>query len=372
MVDVFEAVSKKEIKTFIKFPFKLYKNNPYWVPPIIKQELDTFDKTKNPAFNNATARFFLAKKQNKIVGRIAVIINWKEVNEQQKKKVRFGWLDMIDDIEVTKALMSKVYEIGKVHQLEYAEGPVGFSNMDKAGMLIHGFDKISNMTTFYNHAYYPEHLKKLDFNDGAHWVEYHFDTPDKLSDKVIKMASLIKQRYQLNVLRFKSIKRLLPYTEAMFDLMNRSYKVLQSFVPIPQEDIPYYKEKYIKFLHPDYVILITDANNELIAFAIMMPSFAKALQKANGKLFPFGFLQLMKAMKKNDTVNFYLIGIAPEYQNKGIPSIIFEEALKKLKEKGVKYAETNPELEENKAVQSLWKHFDPVLVKRWKTFTKEL
>ncbi|NER13834.1 GNAT family N-acetyltransferase [Leptobacterium flavescens] len=372
MIIVNEVTKKNDLKTFVKFPFQLYKNSEYWVPPIINEELESMDKDKNPVFKNAEARFFLAYKDNKVVGRIAAIVNWVEVKEQQKKKIRFGWFDTVDDIEVTSALLEKVYEIGREQQLEYIEGPVGFSNMDKAGMLTEGFEELNTMITWYNYPYYKDHFEQLGFEKAAEWVEYRIDIPDSAPEKVTKFSKMVMERYKLKLLIFKSSKEIIPYVDEMFGLLNKTYNSLQTFVPIQQYQIDHYKEKYIRYIHPEFINCVTDETGKLIAFAITMPSFSKALQKVNGKLFPFGFIHILRAQKKNDTASFYLIGIDPEYQNKGVTAIIFKEMLKVFHRRGITRVETNPELEENKAIQALWNSYDHRLHKRRRTYRKTL
>ncbi|RMA64531.1 GTP cyclohydrolase [Ulvibacter antarcticus] len=367
-----QEITKKELKQFVTFPFGLYKNCKYWVPPLIKDEIETLDPEKNPVFKNADATYYLAYKDNKIVGRIAVIINHLEVNEIGKKKIRFGWLDMIDDIEVTKALLEKVYEKGREHKLEYAEGPVGFSNMEKAGILTKGFNELNTMITWYHYPYYAEHFKKLDFQKQATWVEYQLTIPKEAFEKVKKFSRIIRERYKLHVIRFKHKKEILPYVDDMFGLLNNTYNTLQTFVPIQQYQIDYYKEKYFNFIHPDYITCIEDSDNKLIAFSIVMPSFSEALKKANGRLFPFGWFHILKAQKKNEKAAFYLIGIDPEYQGKGVTAIIFEEMQILFNAKGIETVETNPELIENTAVQLLWKDYNPIQHKERSTFKKDL
>lgn len=371
MITIKEAVSKNELIQFIEFPFTLYKNNKYWVPPLIKDELKSFDK-QNPIFETAQAQFFLAYKKDIIVGRIAAIINWIETKDQKKLKMRFGWFDVIDDIEVTKALIDTVAEIGKANNLKYMEGPVGFSNMDKAGMLTDGFDQLATMIGIYNYDYYPEHLKKLGFTKESEWHEYKIEFKNIHMDKFGPLSQLIEKRYQLKALTFKSSKAILPYVDEMFGLLNKSYADLETFVPIQQFQIDHYKEKYISFIHPDFINCVIDKNGKLVAFGITMPSFSKAFQKAKGKLFPFGFLHLLQAMRKNEYAEFYLIGVDPEYQNKGVAAIIFREMHNVFTKRGIKYIETNPELEENSKVQLLWKNFQPIMHKKRKTFRLEL
>ena len=372
MIDVIQVKNPKQLKQFVTFPFKLYKECPYWVPPIIKDEIETLDATKNPVFKNAKANYFLAYKNNEIVGRIAIIINHLEIKEQNKKKVRFGWFDVVDDIEVTKALIEKANEAARDNSLEYIEGPVGFSNMEKAGILTMGFEEMNTMITWYHYPYYADHFKKLGFEKQATWVEFKLSIPPSIKEKVAKFSRIIKQRYGLSVIRFKNKREILPYVDEMFGLLNNTYNTLQTFVPIQQYQIDYYKEKYFSFIYPDYITCIKDTDGKLIAFSIVMPSFTKALKKANGKLFPFGWYYLWKAQRKNDRAAFYLIGIDPEYQGKGVTAIIFEEMQHLFNSKGIDKVETNPELEENTAVQLLWKDYNPIKHKERSTFKKIL
>jgi GNAT superfamily N-acetyltransferase len=372
MITIKEVTTKASLKDYIKFPFALYKNHPYWVPPLIQEELDTFDKTKNPAFSNAEAYFYLAYKDSNIVGRIAAIINWDEVNNQQKKKVRFGWWDVIDDVKVTEALLEKVYELGRKNNLEYVEGPMGFSNLDKVGVLTEGYDELGSMITWYNYPYYKDHLEKLGYMTEKEYIESKFPFVNVKPEFFFKAQELIKKRYELKPLNFTKTKDILPYVDEMFDLFNKSYANLSSFVAINDIQKEYFKKKYIGFINPEYIKFVMDKENKMVAFSIVMPSFSSALQKANGKLFPFGFYHLLKAKKQSKEVLFYLIGVLPEYQNKGVTAIIFNEYYETFTELGIKDCIRTPELSDNIAVQQLWKHFDPVIFRRRKTFKKEL
>lgn len=371
-VTVKEITSRKDLEKFVKFPFSLYKNSPYWVPPIIKEEVDNFDPKKNPAYQEADAWFYMAYRQGKPVGRIAVIVNWPEVKEMNKPKIRFGWFEAVNDEEVTSSLFAKVEEKGRELGLTYMEGPAGFTNMDKAGMLLQGFDRPGSMSTYYNPAYYNDLLEKEGFTKEIDWKEYEIDVPQGIPDKVAKFSGLIMKKFGFRLLRFNSNKELLPQADRIFDLMNKTYSSLQSFTPIKPYQIAHYKEKFLKFIHPDYISLIEDKNGELVAFSVVMPSFTKALQKANGKLFPFGFYHLMKAMKTNDKATLLLIGVHPEYTGKGVTAIIFKEVIELFNRKGIKVVETNPELETNNQIQALWKDYDPTLIKKWRTYRKEL
>jgi GNAT superfamily N-acetyltransferase len=372
MITIKEAITKAELKEYIKFPFTLYKDNPNWIPPLIDDELTTFDKTKNPAFSSAEAYFYIAYRDNKVVGRIAAIINWDEVNDQQKRKVRFGWWDVIDDIEVTKALLEKVYELGRKNNLEYVEGPMGFSNLDKVGVLTYGFDQMGSMITWYNFPYYKDHLEQLGYVKEKEYLESIFPFENVKPIFFFKIQELIKKRYQLRPLNFTKTKDIMPYVDQMFDLFNASYSNLSSFVAITDVQKEFFKKKYIGFINPEFIKFVVDKDDKMVAFSIVMPSFSEALKKANGKLFPFGFYHLLKARNNSKEVLFYLIGVDPEYQNKGVTAIIFNEYYEAFKLKGIQTCIRTPELEDNVAIHNLWKHFDPVVNKRRRTYRLDL
>ncbi|HEX8561391.1 MAG TPA: GTP cyclohydrolase [Flavobacterium sp.] len=372
MITIKEAVSKKELTDFVKFPFALYKDNPYWVPPIIAEELESFDQTKNPAFHTAEATFYLAYKEGKLAGKLAAIINWDEVNKQHKKKVRFGWFDVIDDIEVTKALLDKVYELGRKHNLEYAEGPIGFSNLDKVGVLTYGFDEIGTMITWYNHPYYVRHFEQLGFVKEKEYIESKFPFSNVKTEHFEKANELVRRRYGLRPVNFTKTSEVLPHVDKMFDLFNFTYASLASFVAITDVQKEYFKKKYINFINPEYIKFVEDADGNLVAFSIVMPSFSEAIQKAKGKLFPFGFLHLLKARKYSKDVVFYLIGVHPDYQNKGVTAIIFNEYYYTFKKRGIENCIRTPELAENHSIHNLWKHFDPVIHKHRCTYRIDL
>lgn len=372
MVRIEEATTKAQLKKFVKFPFSLYKNNPYWVPPLIKEELETFDKTVNPVFKNADARFFLAYKDEKLAGRIVAIINWIEVKQQGLSKMRFGWFDFIDDPEVSAALLEKVEEIGKSHNLEFMEGPVGFSNLDKVGVLTEGFDHIGTMITWYNHPYYKDHLESLGFKKEKEYMENTFPASNADPKFFVKVQELIKKRYRLRGLSFTKTEDIMPWADKMFDLFNATYAKLSSFVPITDVQKEYFKKKYLSFINPEYIKFVVDEHDKLIAFAIVMPSYSRALQKANGKLWPFGWYHLLKAKKHSKDVIFYLIGIDPEYQNKGITAVIFNEYHHTFTAKKIEQCIRTPELEENVAIRQMWKHFNPRIHKRRRTYSKPL
>lgn len=368
MIELKEITTKKGMKEFVKFPFKLYKNNPYWVPPIIADELESFNPEKNPVFKHASANYFLAYKNGEVVGRIAAITNQKEIEEQHVKKMRFGWFDVIDDIEVSKALLNKVNEVGKSKNLEFIEGPVGFSNLDKVGVLIKGFDHIGTMITWYNHPYYKEHLEQLGFKKAKEYLE-HLTYFDKINiTNHARLSGLIAKRYNLKLVTFKKSKEVLPYVDKMFALFNLSYSQLASFVPISKEQQQYFKDKYINLIDPEFINFVIDKDGELAAFAITLPSFAEALQKANGKLFPFGIFHLLKAKRSSKNAILYLIGVHPKYQNKGVTAMIMSRYYDVYEKRGITKLIRTPELEENSAANKIWRNFEPENHKRRRTY----
>lgn len=372
MISIKEVTTKSDLKAFVKFPFKLYKNSQYWVPPIISEELKTFDKNENPVFKDAEATLFLAYKGNEVVGRIAAIINWLEVKNQGLKKMRFGWFDFIDDQNVSKALLDKIEAIGKLHNLEFAEGPLGFSNLDKVGVMTEGFEHIATMITWYNHPYYIKHYENLGYTVEKKYSESKFPFANVKPEFFFKAQEIIKKRYQIKALNFSKTADVIPYADKMFDLFNESYASLSSFVAITDIQKEYFKKKFISFINPEYIKFVVDKDDNLIGFAIVMPAFAKALQKMKGKLFPFGFMHILKAKKHSKDVIFYLIGIHPDYQNKGIHAVIFNEYYHTFKEKGIETCIRTPELEDNYAIHQIWKHFDPKVYARRVTYKKGL
>ena len=371
---LYKVNSKKDYNAFFSFPFTLYKNCHQWVPAITNEEKAIFSPVSNPVFKNAEAKLFLVKKEKQVVGRIAAMINWIEVKEQGKTKVRFGWYDTIDDIEISRLLLDAVTDWGKQNRLTYIEGPMGFSNMDKAGLLVQGYEYLNTMITWYHYPYQKQHLETLGLVKQAEWVEFKIKIfkAEDAPEKVKKYAELIAKRYELNSLEFSSRKELTPYVDKMFDLLNKTYDKLQSFVPIQPYQVEHYKKKYFSYIHPRFIKCVTDQSGNLIAFAITMPSFSKALKKVNGSLYPFGFLHILRALKKNDRASFYLIGIDPAYQNKGITAILFNAIQKMFNAQGITDVETNPELEENSAIQLMWKNYEHQLHKRRRTYKKAI
>jgi len=372
MIEIKKVNSKKELKLFVKFPFSLYENNAYWVPPLINDELDSFSPNINPIFKEAQADLFLAYKDDKIVGRIAAIINWTEIKVQKIKKMRFGWFDFIDDFDVSNALINKVEKIGIKNKLEFMEGPVGFSNLDKVGVLTYGYNHIGTMITWYNYPYYKTHYKKMGFKVEKEYLENKFPFKNVKIKPLLHISTLIEKRYSIRRLNFNKTKDLLPYIDEMFALFNTCYAKLSSYVPLTKLQQDYIKKRYISFINPEYIKFVVDKNNKMIAFGISMPSFSRALQKANGHLFPFGIFYLLHAKKHSKDVISYLIGIHPDYQNKGVNSLIFRDFYYTYNKLGINEFIRTPELADNIAIHQIWKKFDQITHKKRCTFFKPL
>ena len=372
MVEVKSIESKKDLKKFIEFPFSLYEGNQCWVPPLIFDELNTLRKDKNPAFEFCEAKYWLAYKDDKIVGRIAGIINNKSIEIWNEKSVRFGWIDFIDDEEVSKALIAEVEKWAKERGFEKVHGPLGFTDMDYEGMLIEGFDELGTLATIYNHPYYPKHLEKLGYEKDVDWMEYEVKVPDVFPEKVERIAKTIMKRYNLKMLSVKKKKELLPYVPSIFGLINEGYKDLYGFVTLTDKQIQVYTKQYFGFIIPDYVPVVLNEKDEVVAFGITMPSLSKALQKTKGKLFPLGFMHILRSMRNNNLVDFYLTAVKKEYQDKGVNSILMYEMNKVYWKYKIKKVETNPELELNSKIQAQWRFYENRQHKRRRCFKKHI
>ena len=365
--------SKQELKTFIRFNYELYKNNPYSVPDLYDDMLNTFSQKKNAAFEFCEADYFLAYKDGKVAGRVAAIINHRANETWNKKEVRFGWIDFIDDMEVSSALLKQVEEWGKERGMEAMVGPLGFTDLDAEGMLIEGYDQLSTMSTIYNYPYYPVHMEKLGFEKEADWVEFKLMVPDKLPDKFVRISEIILQKYNLKIkkLKRKEIKEK-NYGQKIFDLINEAYAPLYGFSKMTQGQINQYIKMYLPLIDLRMVSLVENEQGELVAVGISMPSLSKALQKAKGRMLPFGWYHLLKALfiKKPKILDLLLVGVKPEYQSKGINALLFYDLVPIYQQMGFEYGESNPELEVNKKVQAQWSAFESVQHKRRRAFRK--
>lgn len=372
-MEIKKISTKKELREFVSFPIKLYKDHPYFVPPLIFDELNTFNPAKNPALEFCEVACFVAKEGKTLLGRIAVILN-KEANKRfDEKHVRFGWFDVVDNPEVTEALMGAAADWARQKGMEAIKGPMGFCDFDNEGMLIHGFDQLGTFATLYNYPYYPQHLEQLGFRKEVDWVEFQIDVPEELSERYFRFAELLAQKFDLKVVSCKSTRELAKrYGKKIFQLLNDSYDVLYGYVPLNEKQVDYYIKLYLSFVRPELVSLVVTPEDRVVGLGIAIPSMSKAFQKAKGKLLPFGFIHMLKAIRKNDLVDFYLMAIHPEYQSKGLNSLIFTDMLPKFQKNGYRLAETNPELETNSRIQALWSEFGPRHHKTRRIYIKEI
>jgi GNAT superfamily N-acetyltransferase len=372
-LEIREVRSPKEMKTFVKFPLSLYKNHPHYVPALIFDDLATFNPKKNPAYDFCESICFLAYRNEKNVGRIAGLINHNANEGWKVKNVRFGWFDAIDDLEVTKALMDAVAAWGTKKGMTELTGPLGFTDLDPEGMLIEGYDLIGTLATIYNYPYYPAHMEKLGFEKEVDWKEFRINIPESIPDRYQRMAAIVSEKFGLRTVQEKSLSKLVKnYGEKLFQLINETYCVLYGFSTLTERQMKYYIKMYLSFARTDLISIIVDKEDKVVGLGITMPSLSKALQKSKGSLFPFGFIYLLKALKKNTVVDFYLMGVHPDYQNKGVSALIFADLYPNFVKNGLKMAETNPELETNTKIQVLWSDFNPEPVRRRRVFKKEL
>lgn len=374
-VEIKKVSSKKDLKIFVRFANRMYKGNPYYVPSMPFDDMGTFDPKENGAYDFSEAELYLAYKEGKLVGRVAAIINTKANKAWNVQQVRFGWIDFIDDMEVSSALLDAVAKFGKSRGMTQIVGPLGFTDFDPEGMLVEGYDRISTMALIYNHPYYPEHLKKLGFVKETGWIENRITIPEELPEKFNRVIELMNQKYELTVkkLTTSQIKKE-GYGRKFFKLINETYNVLYGFSLLSDKQIDKYVNLYLSFIDARMLTFVEDKDGNLIAAAASMPSIAQALQKCRGELFPFGWWHLIKAMfwKKSDTVELLLIGVVPEWQKKGIVALLFDDLLRTYKKLGFKYAETNAMLESNVKIQTMFDSFEREQHKRRWVFGKEI
>jgi GNAT superfamily N-acetyltransferase len=366
-----EVTTSKELKKFVLFPHALYSKNPYWVPSLISDEILTLSKTKNPAFEYCDARYWLAYKEGKVAGRIAGIVNNAFIEKWGKRYARFGWFDFIDDKSVSRALFETVELWALEKNMAAIHGPFGFTDFDPEGLLIDGFDRPGTMTTIYNYPYYAHHLEALNYVKDVDWVEYEIDIPQTIPERVTRIVNEISRRYDLQLLKVKTSRKLLPYARGVFDLINKSYEHLYGVVTLSEKQIDAYIKQFFSFIHPDYVSIVLE-KNEVVAFAISMPSLSTALQKSKGRMLPFGFLHLYKALHWNDRVDLYLIAVRPDLQNKGVTSMLIKDLNEKFIKHRIVKAIAHPILEQNGKMISFWKGFKKAIIKRRRCYIKAL
>lgn len=367
--------SKKDFMTFARFANKLYKGNKYYVPSMPMDDLSTFSKEKNAAFEFSDAEFYLAYKDGEVVGRVAAIINHKANDAWKVKQVRFGWIDFIDDLEVSAALLDAVIEFGRKAGMTQIVGPLGFTDFDPEGMLVEGYDRLGTMALIYNHPYYPEHMKKHGYYKETGWIEYRLTIPEFVSERHKRIAEAVMERYDLRII--KKTRRQIKkerYGQKLFNLINQTYCVLYGYSLLSEKQIDQYVDMYLSLIDTEMLTFVENKEGELIAAGISIPSLSEALQKCNGEIFPFGWWHLLKAMflKKPDTLDLLLIGVRPDYQNRGINSLMILDLVVRYNKLGFRYAETNAMLETNNRIHAMFEPFEKEVHKRRWVFGKHI
>ena len=367
--------SAKELREFVKFPLRLYKDCPYYVPNLYLDELTALNPDKNPMGKYSKSKKFLAYKDGKIAGRVMAIINEIANRDWNHAEVRFGWIDFIDDKEVSKALIEAVIAFGKENGMTQISGPLGFTDFDNEGCVVEGFDDISSFMLKYNYPYYGEHFEALGMGKVNDWMEYRIYVPDEVPEKIVRASALISERYGLKIRKItkREVKKE-KYGQKIFDLVNRTYCELFDFTVLPPEVIDSYVDTYLGLLDLKYVTLIEDKDGKLVALAVSMPSLAHAVHKCRGYLFPFGWWHVIKSMyiKHEEALELMLIAVDPEYRNRGVHAMLFNELIPAIKEGGFKYGESNAEMESNNKVQNLWNDYRREFKRRRRVFSKEI
>jgi len=358
MVNIREAVTRSELKKFILFPFSLYKNDNNWVPPLIIDEWQTFDRKKNPSFDHCEAAYFLAYKDGVVVGRVAAIINHKANERWNDKRTRFGWIAFIDDEEVSKALLDAAESWGVAKGMKGIHGPLGFTDLDPEGMLVEGFDHLPTIASAYNYPYFPRHLEKQGFTKAIDWVQYKFQSSLPVPEKIARINQLIAEKYHVRTLVMSSKKQLRKYLASFFHTLNISFKDLYGFTELPSKQVDYCISHYFGFARPELICFVVDEKDEVIGFGVSFPSLTKAFQKAKGRLFPFGFIHILKALYRYDTVDFYLTGVHPDWHRKDIHSLYHVAMNEVYIQRNIHTAFSAGQLETNHNALGIWDNYE--------------
>jgi GNAT superfamily N-acetyltransferase len=370
-VTVREVSGRSDLRKFIRFPFRLYRGHPCWVPPLLLDEWNTLRGEKNPAFKHCRVKLLLAEKDGRLAGRIAGIINDKYVEKWGNRYCRFGWFDFIDDPQVSAGLLRAVEEWARQNGMTAVHGPLGFTDLDREGMLIEGFNELGTMATYYNHPYYPRHMEALGYAKDTDWVEFEVKSPDSIPEKALRVQELLLKRNRLRLVT-PDKKVLRRYARRIFELINEAFADLYGVVELTGEQIDMYVNQYFGFINPDYCVVVIDESDAVIAFGLAVPSLSRALQKSRGRLLPFGFLHLMWALRHPRYIDFLLVAVRPDYQARGVPAMLMTEITRNAIKNRIISAETNVELETNTQVQAIWKHYDSRQHKRRRCYIKKL
>ncbi len=372
MVTITEIKTRRGLHEFIHYPFRLYRKCDNWIPPLLSDEWGTFRKDKNPAFGYCEARFWLAKRNGKTVGRVVGIRNDKANERWEQKQLRFGWIDFLDDPDVSAALLGVVEEWAAQQGLTAVHGPMGFTDMDKEGMLVDGFGELGTLPMIYNYEYYPRHMETNGYRKDVDWLEYEITVPEQLDERFGRLKSMVFDKYKLRNVEARRTKDLTPYARQVFEVLNASFTNLYGFVPLSPEQIDVYVDQYFSFIQPDFTKIVLDTDDDVVGFAVAMPRLSRAMQKARGRLLPFGFVPLFRALAKPTEAVFYLIGVRPDYQARGVNAVLMSELYQSLIDRGIHTVATCGELEDNNEVNMLMNSFAHRQHKRRRAWIKHL
>lgn len=372
MLEIKQVTNNRQLKTFVSYVNKLYKDNKYFVPDLVVDEVNTLRKDKNPAYDFSEGVFYLAYLDKKIVGRIGVFVNHKSNEKWNQKHARFTHFDFIDNYEVSKALMDTVIKWAKDNNLDTIHGPLGLTDLDHQGVLVEGFEELDMFITIYNSPYYKEHLEKLGFVKEIDWVEYQIIMPTEPVEKYTRISKIVEKKYGYKLIEFTRKKDILPWAHKVFELYNEAYEPLFGTTELSVKQIDMYVDAFFGFINPDFIKIVLDKDDKLIGFGITMPSLSKAMQKGKGRLFPFGFLHLLKSIKKSDTLDLYLVAVLPEVQGTGATALLINSIMNTAIKYGMTIGETGPELETNQLVRAMWKYFDTNIHRRRRIYTKTI
>jgi len=370
-IQLVEATDLRQLRQFVDFPHRLYRGNPYWVPALRGDELNTLRRDRNPAFEFCEARYWLALRGGQVVGRISGILNQRHIEKWGQRYMRFGWIDFIDDEAVCQGLVGAVEAWAREKGMQAVHGPLGFTDLDREGMLVEGYDEPATLATIYNHPYYPHHLEKDGYIKDIDWVEYEMPVPGE-NEKIARLADTVMRRNRLHLLEVTHKRQMLKYADALFELLQEAYSHLYGFTPLSRRQVDAYIRQYFGFISPEFVPVVMDEDDKMVAFGITLPSLSSALQQARGRLLPFGCLHLLHALKHNDRADLYLVAIREDFQGLGVNAILIQRMIEVFNRMGIRTVESNPELENNIRVQAQWKHFERRQHKRRRCFIKYL
>jgi len=372
-ITVKKVRNRRDLRKFVHFPNELYKDNPYYVPQIESMDRDTLTPSKNHAFEVCEGQYWLAfDEKDCVVGRVAAIIN-RRYNEKVGEKIcRFGWIDFIDDNGVSEALMHAVEGYAKEKGMDIVSGPTGFLEFDAAGVLVEGFDQLPTAYGKYNAPYYEKHLLALGYKKEIDFVEFRIIVPDVIPERYARMAKMVAEKYNLHQAPLSERNDIDPYLDGVFKCLNAAYSNLHGFSELTPGQCEDLKKQFLTNINVDYISIVLDSDNTVVGFGVALPSLSKAMQKAKGSLFPFGFVHLLKALKHNDTIDLLLIAINEQYQSKGVNAMIFDKFAQGITKNGIKYIESTRELEDNTEVQNLWHPFDHYIHKRARVYIKNI